>query len=962
MIFLLTVLLVVVAASAVEPQTSSASATADGNFLSVTSWHARTLTNISWNIPDPTQDARHLIVFIWDEEATEEAWWLSDNDNISSRAVSPPSSTASDSRYVPYIGGEEIVECTFQDDAFDSRSDDAFITDENRELVSVDLADGHTWWYTASLSQERPNATTATSGVGQASVLLSEPGFYTACLLLVTGGDDSSDERCPDEECVNITVYQPPYNFLEASFIESTNLGAAITVRYNLASRSAYSGDWGWVLGGVDPSLTLADANSLGATEAEDAYVERCWFYFGRAVELGWTFLCSSEQADPLPASVRTMPTLRGYQYGRFQMYLSIAGNGSLWFGKSELYTYSMLTNFYTCGVTVQPLNSTTVTTTTDIVVTAIPERGETCDVGDGLEIDIFSGEVSANINDVEAWIYFSGRVLDTSIEKTSVSIRLVYKGEHEIMVALANGVTLATLNVSVTAADPYAPSCEGESVVTLRPPSSSPEGSSVLAAFRAQDFYGNSISERWGDGAFQAWSFASVGNLTAANVYDDGNGSYRVVFDATEDTGTAFLFVERDGLGIPGSPFEVFVFGPDNCAVVSTVGDCQSSLSRPVSQDWVTNSPCLGMFEPPAQADLTCVFVPIGSDLGITIVATAVFSGLYSALFLWWIRWNRRTVIVKLSQPFVCQLFLVGCIVLNITAACRVGVVSDPVCLARPWMLHVGLTFTSSCLYMKTYRVHRIFNNSSKLSRISITDRQLVSWVLSLVAVDVLLLLVWSLTDRPRKVTLVQYVDGIEATISGCAGGSEFPSFSAILWSWKACLNIFGVIMAAKTWHCEDGVGESQQICLSVYNTTLLGLVNLAIPVVLADSTTVIGQGAVALTLIGGTAFTVSVLFGPKVYKLWAYGDLSPNAAERRSSATLTNTCSHDRRGSLTGSNGGGVNGMQTGTSAEAARRKSSTTVNLKFMALGKILPIDENKKADGEKKGEGPGDGGAG
>lgn len=87
----------------------------------------------------------------------------------------------------------------------------------------------------------------------------------------------------------------------------------------------------------------------------------RCWFYFGRAVELGWTFLCSSEQVDPLLASVRTTPTLRGYQYGRFQMYLSIAGNGSLWFGKSELYTYSMLTNFYTCGVTVQPLNSTTV-------------------------------------------------------------------------------------------------------------------------------------------------------------------------------------------------------------------------------------------------------------------------------------------------------------------------------------------------------------------------------------------------------------------------------------------------------------------------------------------------------------------------------------------------------------------------------------------------------------------------
>lgn len=216
-LFLLPLPLFVGAASAVAPQTSNASATVDGDFLSVTSWHAQTLTNVSWDIPDSTQDARHLIVFTWDEEATEEAWWPSFTDNISSRAVSPPSSTTSS--YVPNVGGEEVVECTFQDYAFDSQSGDAFSTDENRELVSVDLADGRTWWYTASLGQERPNATTATSGVGQASVLLSEPGFYTVCLLLISGDDDDTDQRCPDEECVHITVYQPPYNFLEASYV-----------------------------------------------------------------------------------------------------------------------------------------------------------------------------------------------------------------------------------------------------------------------------------------------------------------------------------------------------------------------------------------------------------------------------------------------------------------------------------------------------------------------------------------------------------------------------------------------------------------------------------------------------------------------------------------------------------------------------------------------------------------------
>eukprot|EP00752_Nemacystus_decipiens_P001936 g1865.t1 len=932
----------------------NSSATVDGDLLSVTSWNARTLTNVSWEIPWWRRNSTHLIVVTWDEEATEETWWPSDPDD-NSRAESPPS-TVSSSTYLPSIGEDLPVPdlCTYSWDAFDSQSDDAFGTDANRALVSVDLADGRTWWFTASLDQDRPNATSPTSEVGQASVLLSEPGFYMACLLLVVG----LDETCPTEECVDFTVYQPPYDLLE---VESTNIGHVVTVRFNLASRRAYSGDWGWVLGEVDPSLTLEEANSLSAADADYFYDERCWFYFGRAVELGQTFMCSS-QPDPLLASFQNTPTLRAYQYGRFEMYLTAAGNGSLWFGESERYTYTMVTNFYTCGVTVQPLNSTTVTTTTDLVVTAVPEHGEMCDVGDGIELELRSGEVSANIEDVEAWIYFTGRVVSISSEETSISVRFAYKGEHMIMISLASGATLDILDITVVAADPYAPSCEGKSAVTERPPSSSPEGSSVLVSFSANDFYGNSISEPWGSDSFQAWSYTSVGNTTPATVHDDGNGSYRVVSEALEFAGTGFLFVERNGLGIPGSPFEVYVFGPATCAVVSSVGDCQSNLERPVSQEWAANSPCLGRFEQPVHASVACGSVPAESDLGTTIVVFAVFAGLYAGVFLWWIRRNRQTVIVKLSQPFVCQLLLVGCILLNITATLYVGVPSDVVCLARPWMTHVGLTFTSGCLYMKTYRVHRIFNSASKLSRISISDRQLVGWVLRLVAVDVTLLLTWTLVDRPRRVHSVELISsGVEVTSSKCWGGSDFPVFDVILWSWKAGLTCFGVVMAAKTWHCEDGVGESQQICVSVYNTALLGLVNLAITVFLADSA-VIGQGGSAFTLIGGTVFALSILFAPKVYKLWRHGDLSPNPVERRSSVTMTTTTqSYGRRGSTAGTSASvptptGAATVAAGTKA-AGRRKSSSTLNLNFVAVGKekIVPINEERNAEGEKEEEG-------
>lgn len=39
------------------------------------------------------------------------------------------------------------------------------------------------------------------------------------------------------------------------------------------------------------------------------------------------------------------------------------------------------------------------------------------------------------------------------------------------------------------------------------------------------------------------------------------------------------------------------------------------------------------------------------------------------------------------------------------------------------------------------------------------------------------------------------------------CAPGAAY--FSTILWAYKGGLNLFGVIMAAKTWNCADGVGE---------------------------------------------------------------------------------------------------------------------------------------------------------
>lgn len=120
-----------------------------------------------------------------------------------------------------------------------------------------------------------------------------------------------------------------------------------------MASFSSTLGDWGWVLGGVDPSFEVADANALVSGEVYTLFSEGCWFYFGQAISLGHPFLCSRDPDKEL-ASLQASTTDRVYQYGSFEFYSAAAGNVSLWYAYNEAYDFTMLGNYYTCGIFVR--------------------------------------------------------------------------------------------------------------------------------------------------------------------------------------------------------------------------------------------------------------------------------------------------------------------------------------------------------------------------------------------------------------------------------------------------------------------------------------------------------------------------------------------------------------------------------------------------------------------------------
>lgn len=198
------------------PRVDNSSTTMSGEYISSTAWHARTLTNISWDIPARKAQTLHVIVISLDEDATE-SWRFDDSGDNTTRAETPPSQTTTWTSYfdaeIPPLSPDEALSgsCAIQYEVFTPSLNDTFYRQEKQEQVTPVLADSSMWWYTASLDQEKPTAATSLNAtVGTASVLLSEPGLYTACLLV-------GNETCYEEECVDITVYQPPDDFIEVS-------------------------------------------------------------------------------------------------------------------------------------------------------------------------------------------------------------------------------------------------------------------------------------------------------------------------------------------------------------------------------------------------------------------------------------------------------------------------------------------------------------------------------------------------------------------------------------------------------------------------------------------------------------------------------------------------------------------------------------------------------------------------
>jgi hypothetical protein len=212
---------------------NAAQAFANGSVLSVTSWHGRNLTSITWNYPSAA--ALDKIVVYEDKRATS-VWMRTWNPlfpNVTANATDFDDAASVGSwcdlpLYAPDKWG------AFHSAAVLTASD-------------VSAAGRPTWFYTSTAGQNETAAAAAVAQTGGTiKVVLAEVGLFRVCLV-----PDGS--QCYPSHCVTVEIYQPPEDYIE---VDSTSITEKTFTRFNLATIGATPFDWYWTVGNMPTNAT----------------------------------------------------------------------------------------------------------------------------------------------------------------------------------------------------------------------------------------------------------------------------------------------------------------------------------------------------------------------------------------------------------------------------------------------------------------------------------------------------------------------------------------------------------------------------------------------------------------------------------------------------------------------------------------------------------------------------------
>jgi len=238
-----------------------------------------------------------------------------------------------------------------------------------------------------------------------------------------------------------------------------------------------------------------------------------------------------------------------------------------------------------------------------------------------------------------------------------------------------------------------------------------------------------------------------------------------------------------------------------------------------------------------------------------LVFVALAGFAICLCCLLGVYVVLQRKLPQIRASSYIFLLLLILGAVLCFASIFAWAYPTGDPTtvsCILRPWLINIGFTLLYGSLFLKTFRIWRIFRNKV-LSAEVILDSHLIFYLSAFLAVDIIILLVLSIMHTPKPKTYELYVQ--------CS--IEFPYFLAMVLT-KGLLLLFGVFLAVSTRKVISAYNESRFIGFSIYSVSFIAAV--IVPIYAVNLSLTSQYVLYSAGVIVSTVVTMVLIFAPKI------------------------------------------------------------------------------------------------
>jgi hypothetical protein len=283
----------------------------------------------------------------------------------------------------------------------------------------------------------------------------------------------------------------------------------------------------------------------------------------------------------------------------------------------------------------------------------------------------------------------------------------------------------------------------------------------------------------------------------------------------------------------------------------------------------------CVG--NPPFETyELDCLYVGPNTSSGAICTIFGFISLAVSTVCLAWVVKNYSLPIVKMSQRQFCVAICVGAVLLSSSILLRLGTQERTFtdCQLPLWLFHVGFDLMFIPLFLKVNRTYQILQNKALKTK-KITNKQLTQKIVLLISVDIILLLLWQITNVYEPKDVYESIPGIgvETPTPARICKSDDTVFALLVSCYKGVLMVAGCYYSYQAINVSDIFAEAKPIMACLY---LIGCQSVMVLLLTYGIEGISASGQLLIQSIAVSIGIISVLMGLFVPKKLKYGHIT--------------------------------------------------------------------------------------